>query len=97
MSIFKNPMVLYSIGHRLLLNNHKLLAKIISLFKRLIFSCNDIPITAEIGEGTQFPHRGIGVIIHGNAKIGKGCKIETNVVIGGRNGRGAPTIGDYCF
>ena len=45
-----------------------------------------IPYTAEIGEGTLFGYKGIGVIIHANAKIGRDCTIGSNVTIGGRGG-----------
>ncbi|WP_061575223.1 serine O-acetyltransferase [Heyndrickxia coagulans] len=72
------------------------LPKVMFHFMRIIFSC-EIPFQSNIGEGTDFIHNGLGVVIHPEAKIGKYNKIMQNVTIGGRNGRGAPHIGDYCF
>lgn len=63
---------------------------------RVFFAC-EIPYQANIGIGTEFVHNGLGVVIHEEAQIGKYNKIMQNVTIGGRNGRGAPKIGDYCF
>ena len=67
-----------------------------------------IPYTCEIGKGTEFGYKGIGVVIHSEAKIGDDCKIGTNVTIGGGGGgsnkkitefdsirgNGVPVIGD---
>lgn len=66
-----------------------------------------IPYTSEIGEGTVLGYKGIGVVVHGNAFIGKNCVIGTNVTIGGGAGgsnkkieefdalrRNVPVIGD---
>ncbi|AYE52408.1 serine acetyltransferase [Priestia megaterium NCT-2] len=63
---------------------------------RIIFSC-DIPYHIKVGEGTVFFHNALGVVVHHKAKIGDYNKIMQNVTIGGRNGRSAPKIGDYCF
>ncbi len=45
-----------------------------------------IPPEAEIGRGTVFGYKGIGVIIHSESKIGEGCVIGSNVTIGGGGG-----------
>lgn len=76
---------------------HSLTRFFLKYYMRLFYPACDIPLTVQLGEGTRFIHRAIGVCVHGEAVIGKGCKIMQNVTIGGRNGRGAPTIGDYCF
>lgn len=73
-----------------------LVPKIIKKVMRFFFAC-EIPYQANIGIGTEFVHNGLGVVIHEEAQIGKYNKIMQNVTIGGRNGRGAPIIGDYCF
>lgn len=45
--------------------------------------------------GSLFPHGGSGVILHEQCVIGSNCRIQANVVIGGRNGLpGAPKIGN---
>lgn len=54
-----------------------------------------IPPEAEIGDGTVLGYGGIGVVIHKDSKIGRGCLISQQVTIGGRSGiEGAPVIGD---
>ena len=82
----------------LYLHNKKipLLPKLINYFNRIVFSC-DIPYTVKIGKGTLFIHSGLGVVIHGNARIGKDCRIYHGVTIGGRGKRGTPVIGDNVF
>ncbi len=61
---------------------------------RVVYS-SVLPIQVEIGDGTQLGHGGLGVVIHRDARIGKGCLIGHQVTIGGRSGHtGAPWIGD---
>lgn len=72
-------------------------SKLIHFILRIIYCCDIMPGT-KIGEGTRFPHRGLGVVINQNAVIGKNCIVEANVCIGGngktREGIVAPQIGD---
>lgn len=71
-----------------------ILPKLIKLIIRVVYSCT-IPYTVQIGHGTKFPHGGQGVILHEETVIGDNCKIQANVVIGGRNNKpGAPQIGN---
>ena len=59
---------------------------------------SSIPATCEIGEGTTFGYKGIGVVVNNRARIGKNCMISQNVTIGGRSGRhDVPIIGDNCL
>ena len=54
-----------------------------------------IPYTAEIGKGTVFGYKGIGVVVHSHARIGENCVISQNVTLGGREGhKGVPNIGN---
>ncbi|MGT2647327.1 serine O-acetyltransferase [Streptococcus uberis] len=70
------------------------LAFIVRGLMRVIFAC-DIPYKTKIGEGTLFPHHALGIVIHPYASIGRNCKIEQNVTIGGRSGlTELPQIGD---
>ena len=78
------------------LYRHKMtfIAVILRGIIRVLFSC-DIPYKAKIGKGTQFPHLGLGVLIHPNATIGENCKILQGVNIGGRSGYDkVPIIGN---
>lgn len=57
-----------------------------------------IPSDCQIGEGTTFGYKGIGVVIHKRAQIGKNCIIAQGVTIGGRSGYDkVPIIGDGCY
>ena len=59
-----------------------------------LFNCS-IPLKCEIGEGTVCGHRGVGVVLNKNARIGKNCIIRAHVVIGGGGKKpGAPIIED---
>ncbi len=55
-----------------------------------------IPSSCEIGKETKFAYRGIGVVIHYKAKIGKHCTIGQGVTIGGKNGK-VPVIEDNVY
>lgn len=81
------------------LANHHLrpLAKVYEMWIYLIHN-SFIPADCEIGEGTTFAYKGIGVVVHKRAKIGKNCTIAQNVTIGGRSGHyEVPVIGDDCY
>jgi len=94
--VYVNAISLYRVGRlsrRLRLLPLQRVAEALNI---LTFSAS-IPSRAEIGEGTVCEHRGIGVVVHPGAVIGRRCKILPHVVIGGRGGdgrTGAPRIGD---
>jgi serine O-acetyltransferase len=75
------------------------LPKLISYAVRFIFGCW-IPPQTEIGEGTVFGYGGLGIVVHGDATIGRNCSIGQNVTIGGgrggpnADGRSLPKLGD---
>lgn len=54
-----------------------------------------VPYKCEIGEGTEFGYKGIGLVIHSDAKIGKDCSIGTNVTIGGGAGSSNNVIPEF--
>ncbi len=54
-----------------------------------------VPYTCEIGKGTEFGYKGIGLVIHSNAKIGECCMIGTNVTIGGGAGSSNKAIAEF--
>lgn len=57
-----------------------------------------IPYTCEIGAGTVFAYKGMGVVVHSRAKVGKNCVIAQQVTIGGRSQKeGVPVIGDNVY
>ena len=92
-----NAITLYRISHWLYLHRLTSLAKLVKLLIFLIYN-SSIPFECEIGRQTIALYGGIGIVIHKQAKIGKNCRIGTNVLIGGRSGsENAPIIGDNVY
>lgn len=55
-----------------------------------------IPINV-FGEGLSIPHYGT-IVVHGNARVGRNCRLQEGVTIGATNGsHEAATIGDNCY
>lgn len=70
------------------------LAKLISVFVRLCFSCQISP-GVRFGRNLTLGYGGLGIVIHGGARIGDDVMIGPNVLIGGNLGRGGvPKIGN---
>jgi serine acetyltransferase len=65
----------------------------IDVFDLVVFSAV-VPHTAEIGEGTYFAHRGVGVVVHPHCRIGRDCLIGPHVVLGSRHNFDPPTLED---
>lgn len=82
--------------HKLYAKKIPFLPRAIQQINRLVFAC-DIPRSVIIGENTVFAHSGLGCVIHSKAIIGKNCKIQQNITIGGRGTQGTPIIGDNVF
>ena len=54
-----------------------------------------VPTSVVIGEHANFVHRGLGVVIHPGARIGRDVIIAPGVVIGGRSHQQeVPVVGD---
>jgi serine O-acetyltransferase len=89
----------YRLAHDLQARGVPVVPKLISYAVRFIFGCW-IPPQTEIGEGTVFGYGGLGVVVHGDTRIGRGCSIGQNVTIGGgrggpsADGRSLPKLGD---
>ena len=70
------------------------IAMLYHYYLRIIYGCDIMPGT-QIGGGTRFPHRALGVVINKDCVIGENCTIGKGVVIGGRSGNPVvPIIGD---
>lgn len=55
-----------------------------------------IPVNV-FGPGLSIPHYGT-IVVHGNAKVGKNCRLQEGVTIGATNGsHEAAMIGDNCY
>ena len=97
MSTFMNAANKYRRAHWLAKHHLAPLAKLYVMWIYLIHN-SFIPASCEIGEGTSFGYKGIGVVVHSRARIGKNCLIAQNVTIGGRSGHEeVPIIGDNCY
>lgn len=80
------------IGNKLFVRSG--LAKLLSIFLRLVFSCQISP-GATIGRNPVLAYGGLGIIIHGAAVIGDDVSIGAHVTVGGNAGKGGvPRIGD---
>lgn len=88
---------LYRVGSWALKRRLPFVPRICEALSFVIFSCV-LPCTARIGEGTVLGYRGLGIVIHKRAVIGRGCLIGPHVVIGGRSGhREVPVLGERVF
>ena len=89
-----NALDLQRMAHRLHKQGIPMVPDLIRRTIQVLFS-SVLPPELEIGEGTQLGYGGLGVVIHGEARIGRKCLIAQHVTIGGRSGStGAPVIGD---
>lgn len=92
-----NAIRFYRIERWFYLHNLILFAKIIRGGIFFLFN-SFIPYTCEIGNGTTFGYKGMGVVIHSRAVIGRDCTIAQQVTIGGRSGiYEVPVIGDNVY
>jgi len=70
------------------------------LIRALIFFLYNsfIPYTCQIGKGTKFAYKGMGIVIHSRAVIGENCIIAQQVTVGGRAKQyDVPKIGNYVY
>lgn len=93
--------IFWRLAHFLYKHHSKILARLFE-FVNYIIGGNAISAKADIGAGTKFWHRGLGCVVHYNAKIGNNCKIFPNVMIGdvcpdGKPNGVAPRIGNNVF
>jgi serine O-acetyltransferase len=83
------------LSYKLYKRKIKFIPNLISRWIHIRYNCDLQPITP-IGEGTKLGHRGIGVVIHPRAKIGRYCLLAQNISIAGKDG-GVPELGDYVY
>ncbi len=77
---------------------YKIINKLLPRLIRWYYHC-DIPSSLNI-KGVYFCHRGFGIVINPNSKIGEGTYIQHGVTIGARDDLGveqAPVIGKNCY
>jgi serine O-acetyltransferase len=92
--MYFNAMTFYRLGRWTRDHNLPFLPKVCEILQFLLFN-SVIPVSATIGAGTSCDHRGIAVVVHSRAQLGKNCRIWPQVLIGGRSGaQGVPVIGN---
>lgn len=88
---------LVNIGFFFYKNKVPMIPKLISIFIRIVFSCQISP-GVYLGKNTVLSYGGLGTVIHGSCKVGKRVNIGTNVTLGGNLGAGGvPIIEDDVF
>ncbi|HEY2744348.1 MAG TPA: serine acetyltransferase [Polyangia bacterium] len=89
-----DALTLQRVAHLLHAHKHPIVARVVTRVAQHLFATHLAPET-EIGAGTELGYGGIGVVIHGEARLGRDVLVSPGVVIGGRSGLpGAPNIGD---
>jgi serine O-acetyltransferase len=91
-----DAVALHRLAYRLHLANVPVIPRLIDGVIFLLFN-SVIHHTTSIGDGTRCGYRGMSVLIHKNAVIGRDVMIGAHVVIGGRSGHRPPIIGDEVY
>jgi serine O-acetyltransferase len=92
-----NAINLYRIARGLHQRGVPLLPKALYYVNYLIFN-SSLPYTAAIGEGSRCAYGGMCVVIHADAKIGRGVTLGQCITVGGRSRHPqAPEIGDDVY
>lgn len=92
-----NPIWLYRVAHYLYRRHVPILPWVIDYAIRVIFACW-LPHTTALGKRPVLGYGGLGIVIHGDARLGDDVHIDQGVTIGG-NARecGAPIIGNGVY
>lgn len=91
-----NALAIYRVGHWCYQRRIPLIPQL--AYGAIYFLCRAvIPMSVELGEGTELAYGGLGIVLHERTKIGRYASIGHDVTIGGRSRRwGVPVIGDRC-
>lgn len=92
-----NCISFHRVANFLYLRKVPLLPWLITKIAYLIFNSH-VPASTKIGPQSKCAYGGIGVVVHGKAKIGRRVIIGQGVTIGRQlNPKGVPTIGDDVY
>ena len=92
-----NAIYFYRIGNFFFKRKIYPISKLFDIIIFLLYN-SYIPSSCEIGVGTKFSYKAIGVVIHARSKIGKNCLIGQNITIGGKDGSlNPPVIKDNVY
>lgn len=81
----------YRLYRRMHTSRSRVIRKVVHGYLRAVYACDIMPDT-RIGEGTRFPHNGLGVVVHPSAVIGERCTICQSVTIGGTGEEAVPRL-----
>lgn len=79
-----NPVKWYRLARWLYLHKVPFLPRLLDRGMEFVFHCR-LPHTAEIGEGFEVTHYGLGVFLHPRTRIGRNVSLGPTVHIGGRS------------
>lgn len=92
-----NPITYYRLARWLYLHKVPFVPRVIDRMTELVFHCR-LPFTAEIGEGFEVGHYGLGVFLHPRTRIGRNVMLGPTVHIGGRSNQWeVPRIGNDVY
>ncbi|MFT6834716.1 MAG: serine O-acetyltransferase [Francisellaceae bacterium] len=92
-----NAMIFYSIARWLYLKKIPLIPKLFQLLIFVLYSCR-LPYKANIGKGSFFVVKGLGVSLHDNTVIGENCSIGISCKTVGKSPfKKVPSIGNNVF
>lgn len=72
------------LAHKAYLKKWNKIAVLLKYINRIVYA-NDISYKANISEGLELPHQGLGCVIGDGCVIGKNVIIRQNVTIGGKS------------
>jgi serine O-acetyltransferase len=91
-----DAIALHHLAHKLYTAGIPIIPRLIDYLIFLLFN-SVIPHTARIGEGTRCGYRGMSVLVHSDAVIGRHVMLGAHVVIGGRSEQPSPVIEDGVY
>ena len=84
----------YNFAHKCYVKHIPVIPQLIKILIRILWG-GVIPYQCQIGEGTIFAYQALGVVLHKRVVLGKYCRIQQNVTIGGTSGKEeVPVLGN---
>jgi serine O-acetyltransferase len=92
-----NPIWFYRTAHYLHRQHVPLVPRLMDYCIRVLFACW-LPHTAALGRRVVLGYGGLGIVIHGESRVGDDVHIDQGVTIGGNATElGVPTIGNGVY
>ena len=92
-----NAIGLYRVGNYCYIKKIPIVPFVCKALTFLVFN-SVVPFSTSIGKGSRFAYGGIGVVLHGKAKIGERVVIGQGVTVGRKlDPEGVPIIGNDVY